>query len=225
MKNINHRNRQIVEDYESTYQSIKTLASKYNLAPAYVRKILINAKAQKPISPKAYAKYCTDINYKKQCENKCTPLKGEIFKLINGYERAWISNYGRILGYSRKDIPRIRATHLRKGSPYRQVYLNENNSHIIKYIHTLVCETFHGPRPGGNTPGGKKEYTVSHKDNNPHNNNANNLEWVTLTDNLKNSPKHAVNLKGKEHPAYKNKGKALNTAGNEHLTNEVIDYI
>jgi hypothetical protein len=52
-----------------------------------------------------------------------------------------------------------------------------------RYIHKLVALTWIGPAPG---PTGTKrhEYCVNHKDGNKRNNHADNLEWVTNSENL-----------------------------------------
>lgn len=46
-------------------------------------------------------------------------------------------------------------------------------------VHQLVCEAFHGPRPEG--------MVVNHKDGVKTNNRADNLEWVTQSENLRHA--------------------------------------
>ena len=52
---------------------------------------------------------------------------------------------------------------------YRTVRINGKD----RYVHILVCEAFHGPKPSGKT------ITVDHKDRNRSNNRADNLRWAT----------------------------------------------
>ncbi len=47
-------------------------------------------------------------------------------------------------------------------------------------VHVLICTIFHGPRPGSG-------YEVNHIDGDRSNNRADNLEWVTHAENMKNA--------------------------------------
>lgn len=51
------------------------------------------------------------------------------------------------------------------------------------YVHQLVCEAFHGPRP---TP----RHEVAHWDGNPANNHASNLRWATHRENEADRVRH-----------------------------------
>lgn len=48
-----------------------------------------------------------------------------------------------------------------------------------KALHTVVCEAFHGARPDG--------YEAGHLDGNSYNNHSDNLEWITKSQNRKQS--------------------------------------
>jgi len=141
-----------------------------------------------------------DENVKRRTEasEHCKPLLNEEFRIVAGCQRTWVSNLGRVLTKTKWGISHIRKPVLRKGSPYYQIYINEPPRHIT-YIHVLVCETFHGSRPKGLTKKGKPLYQVSHKDNNPTNNNANNLEWATVKENFNNSRHYFGMKKGFKH--------------------------
>ena len=82
------------------------------------------------------------------------------------------------------------------GRGYPVVYLHVNGWGKREYVHTLVLETFIGPRPEG--------YVCNHKDGNKLNACVGNLEWVTERENNQ----HAVDTglrtfkKGPEHPNY-----------------------
>lgn len=66
-------------------------------------------------------------------------------------------------------------------------------------IHRLVCAAFHGPEPEG--------CEVGHLDGNPGNNRAENLKWVTRSENTRHSIEHGTyqprSLSGENHPAAK----------------------
>ena len=68
---------------------------------------------------------------------------------------------------------------------YLIVNLLINNKRVGVAVHTLVARAF--------CDGYKKGLTVNHKDGNKENNNANNLEWITLYENTQ----HAINILGK----------------------------
>lgn len=116
----------------------------------------------------------------------------EDWRDIKGYEGKYqISNMGNVksLNYHRGKSERILKP--RYPSPpqneYGYVVLSKNNKVQHFYIHRLVAEYFlDNPQ--------NKPY-VNHKDGNKHNNNVENLEWVTpLENNL-----HAYHILGK-HP-------------------------
>lgn len=93
----------------------------------------------------------------------------EIWKPVVGYESFYeVSNTGKIKslrsGKLRKLIPN-------KQNGYLMLFLNRKESKKCCYVHRLVAEAF-CEKPAGND-------CVNHKDENKHNNNADNLEWVT----------------------------------------------
>lgn len=120
-------------------------------------------------------------------------MKEEIWKDIRGYEgRYQISNTGKVksLHYHRGNKERVlipRCSIRGNTQRYYYVVLSKNNKQHTYYIHRLVAEYFmDNPL--------KKPY-VNHKDGNKHNNDVDNLEWVTpLENNL-----HAYHILGK-HP-------------------------
>lgn len=84
---------------------------------------------------------------------------------------------------------------------YLRVGIQSNGKRAFKYIHRLVAQTF--------LPNPKSLPEINHKDNNPLNNSALNLEWCTHEENIayrekygkpakefvRKSPVYAVNLK------------------------------
>jgi hypothetical protein len=102
----------------------------------------------------------------------------EIWKDVAGFKGAFqVSSFGRV-----RSLPRIDALgHRRNGilrkqgnvhDGYLQVALEHNGKKVIYWVHRLVAATFI-PNPNGYP-------TVNHKDENPSNNRANNLEWCTM---------------------------------------------
>ena len=63
------------------------------------------------------------------------------------------------------------------------------------YIHHLVCELFHGPRPDG--------CEVRHLDGNRDNNAANNLAWGTRAQNRADMVGHGTSIHGARNPMAK----------------------
>ena len=115
----------------------------------------------------------------------------EIWQDIKGFEGKYqISNTGKVksLNYHRMGREKILAPNKRAKHGYWYVALCDGSGKIkVGKIHRLVAEHFI-PNPDN------KPY-VNHKDGNKHNNNAENLEWVTpLENNL-----HCYRVLGK-HP-------------------------
>lgn len=118
-------------------------------------------------------------------------LEGEIWKDIPNYEGIYqASNYGRIRTHEKKTtfskLHGIRKWNQRiikpKGETYKTGYrvsLWKEGQHKDYLIARLVATTFLG----------ESNLTVNHIDGNRFNNNINNLEWVSLTDNIR----HAFN--------------------------------
>lgn len=80
-----------------------------------------------------------------------------------------------------------------------------------KYAHRVICETFHKKI--------RYKNTVNHKDMNVHNNNPNNLEWVSQSENIKHAlaktkPKKII-INGKEYYHYTEAAKVLKL--NRHI--------
>lgn len=88
----------------------------------------------------------------------------------------------------------------KKDTGYLLVILSDmtNNRQKVAKVHGLVCEAFHGPKPGW-------DYEVAHRDHDRQNNAASNLRWATHQDNIRDSasvgrmvgsPKVAANSSG-----------------------------
>lgn len=91
----------------------------------------------------------------------------EIWKGIKGYEGLYeVSNLGRVKS-KRKILKPI-------NGEYLKVALSKDGVQKTLYIHRLVAQTFIG----------ESKLQVNHKDENKHNNDINNLEFVTHKENM-----------------------------------------
>lgn len=79
---------------------------------------------------------------------------------------------------------------------YPRVNLFVDGRHIVRYVHPLVCEAFHGPKPTA-------KHQAAHYDGSKDNNAAENLRWATPWENSQDSIRHGTRPKGDEHPARK----------------------
>ena len=100
-------------------------------------------------------------------------MLNEIWKDIENYENMYqISNMGRIRRiYKNGNIKILKQDITKRG--YCRISLSKNQKHKHYQIHRLVAKVFI-PNPN-NYP------IVNHKDENPLNNNADNLEWCTYS--------------------------------------------
>ena len=119
----------------------------------------------------------------------------EEWKDIKGYEGKYmISNLGNIkslwyIQHNQFPIPRNQKIYREKvlsvydnGTGYKFVNLQINGKKKKHYIHRLVAEHFLEKREGANV--------INHKDYNPSNNEASNLEWCTQKENILYSIEH-----------------------------------
>lgn len=111
-------------------------------------------------------------------------------KLIKGYEGLYsIDTNGNIWSYHtvyNKKEKRNLKLHIRN---YITVSLRKNGKDKRYKVHRLVAEHFI-PNPD-NLP------QVNHKDGNKHNNNINNLEWVSQSDNMKHAYENGLQFSSK----------------------------
>lgn len=98
----------------------------------------------------------------------------EIWKDIPDYPNYQVSDTGQVRNIK---SGRILKPTLAKGYP--RVVLSVNNVCTPKTVHRLVAEAFHG--------GIQEDLQVNHIDGDKTNNNADNLEWVTGSENILHS--------------------------------------
>lgn len=107
----------------------------------------------------------------------------EAWVAIPGYENYEVSNFGQV---RRGD--RVLKQQIRRGG-YAAVTLFRAAKRKDRYVHQLVCEAFHGPRPPG--------YQTRHLDDDKSNNTPENLRWGTAKENradrIRNGLDHDLN--------------------------------
>jgi hypothetical protein len=123
----------------------------------------------------------------------------EIWKPITGYEGMYeVSNTGYVRSVKRtvmlktkngKDRPCLFKSRILKPYcklndkrnilPRQQIVLSKNGKTISLFVHALVAKAF--------VSNPYNYETVNHKDGNPLNNNAENLEWISLADNIRHA--------------------------------------
>lgn len=101
------------------------------------------------------------------------------WKVVPGWNGIWASEDGRIW---QDPAPRVRRPGLRRQSQdpvgYLRVCAVGPHGPGAIGVHVLVASAFHGPRPSGS-------HVPDHIDHDPTNNHAANLEWVTVSENLR----------------------------------------
>ena len=121
---------------------------------------------------------------KEYCIDNIEDLPGEVWKPIeNTDNKYYISNCGRVKSYC-SYYAKILLFFTSQKNNYYQVKIDNKN----KKVHRLVAFAFCDNKYQSN-----KDLQIHHKDNNKHNNNANNLEILTIEEHKKRHYK-----KGKE---------------------------
>lgn len=118
----------------------------------------------------------------------------EKWKIIKGYSNYQVSNIGNVRTIDYNHTGKMKNLKIFKNIyGYPACNLMQNGVRQRKLIHRLVAEAF--------IPNLLNKKTVNHKDGNKKNNVINNLEWMTVSENLKHS--HANGLvnysKGENH--------------------------
>jgi hypothetical protein len=115
----------------------------------------------------------------------------EVWRSVDGYENIYeVSNFGNVKSLERTDrLGRIVKEKILKtikhNCGYLKVHLSKNNVSKKFYIHRLVANAF--LINDNNYP------EVNHEDGDKHNNNLENLKWVTCSDNIKHAFANGLN--------------------------------
>lgn len=107
-----------------------------------------------------------------------------------------------------------------KKAKYLRVDLYKDGKCITRGIHNLVAEAF--------VPNYDNKPEVNHKDGNKHNNNANNLEWVTHKENCEHAwrigiAKPSRSMLGKKNPNAGRKGKPFKIVETGEIFNTLFE--
>lgn len=118
----------------------------------------------------------------------------EIWREIKEFPDYQVSNLGRVksLKYS---APHILSPSLSKSNGYYQVILRRDAQSTTMKIHWLVAEAFLGER--------KPEMTINHINGNKLDNRVENLEYLSMTDNMHHASEHGLLTIGSNHPQAK----------------------
>jgi len=121
-------------------------------------------------------------------------LPNEEWRDVLGYEGLYkVSNLGRVKSFF-KGIEKFRKPVLARPG-YFSVVLYKNNIPQSARIHVLVAQAF--------IPNPENKAYVNHIDGNKLNNRADNLEWVTPSENLRHAYDTGLQKSGCEHPSAK----------------------
>lgn len=125
----------------------------------------------------------------------------EKWKHVTGDYEYEVSTFGRVRKCGSNKIHSVRD---KKG--YLTVDLYHNGQRVTKRVHRLVADVF--------IPNPDDKPIINHIDGNKHNNNVNNLEWVTYTENSRHAwntglAKPSYGMVGKKNPNGGRKGKPI----------------
>lgn len=117
----------------------------------------------------------------------------EVWKDIAGYEKLYqVSNLGNIKSIAKNIVLATQDN----GKGYRNVMLYKDGQAKRVYVHRLVAKAF--------LPGGQAKH-VNHIDGNKANNKSDNLEWVTMSENMQHAYANGLakqyERSGKKNPA------------------------
>ena len=124
--------------------------------------------------------------------NDIPNLEGEVWAEIKGYDEAyWVSNLGRIKSYKYKKPCLLVQTP--NSSGYMRVQLNKDGKRQRPLVHRLVA-TYFVPNDDP-----IRKNTVDHLDADKSHNSYDNLQWLSLSDNIKRYYKHKKEQASSEH--------------------------
>lgn len=122
----------------------------------------------------------------------------EIWKDVVGFEGVYeVSNMGQVRNISPSANHRYGSGNIlkpirNKSSGYLTVCLKRNGVSKWCYIHHLVCQAFHGPKPS-------PKAQCRHGDGDKNNNTEGNLCWGTRSENEQDKARHGTSNAGSRH--------------------------
>lgn len=120
-------------------------------------------------------KFANSVKNAEELPMQSEDLPNEVWRDIVGYEGFYkVSNFGRIKSLYRRKEKILKPSFSKRG--YYALCLSKNGISKKVDVHILVAKAF--------IPNTQNNPVVHHKDSNPLNNNADNLEWVTYSKNV-----------------------------------------
>lgn len=120
----------------------------------------------------------------------------EQWRTVDGFNNYEVSNFGRV---RRSSGYNVRIAELQALKPwvcsatgYSKVCLRRDGKTFRRRVHTIVAETFIGPRPTPN-------HQVAHGDGVRTNNRVDNLRWATAVENSADTDRHGTRVVGELH--------------------------
>jgi hypothetical protein len=135
----------------------------------------------------------------------------ELWRNIDGYKGVYqVSSFGRIRSY-KYNLPRILKPRVNKKG-YKYINLCLDGKYKSLSVHRLVAKTFIA----------KSDLTVNHKNGNKLNNCVDNLEFITITENLKHAKENNLLAKGENNGRSKLKKRDVDLIRFKHKNNKSI---
>lgn len=111
----------------------------------------------------------------------------EVWLPIKGHDGFLVSNHGRVA----KSDGKLKKLTKGRCHGYLVVGLWDGQRTVVRLVHQLVCEAFHGDRPS-------KAHQVAHCDGGRTNNHATNLRWATSRENASDKYVHGTHRQGED---------------------------
>lgn len=116
-------------------------------------------------------------------------MEKEEWRVVERFPNYEVSNLGQIKVKNGRYSGKIRKAFLVSGRPAMGFWDIRHPKYAQRlkwqYIHILVCEAFHGPKP-------TVDHQVAHYDGDRYNNRADNLRWATRAENNADSVRHRL---------------------------------
>ena len=104
---------------------------------------------------------------------------------------------GLLLGAAWKIGPERRELPGTLSNGYLRTILYQGGKRVNWFLHVLICEAFHGPRPSP-----YPAWHACHTNGDPLDNRPSNLRWATPKENMADQYIHGTRIVGEKHPAH-----------------------
>ena len=183
-----NKNRGFIKSRLDKNTPIKTIASELNVTESFIHNIIKKdetlSQSKQEYLNRLNNQHIDRINNIKEQSSReyvIEDLPGEIWKPVLGYEYYYVSNKGRVKKLSKK----YKVFYLRKPTENpenHRLYVNlscdkkVNNIQVARLVGFNFVDGY-----------SEEKNTINHKDGDVHNNNADNLEWVSQSENNQHS--------------------------------------